>query len=150
MFSSKNTCDIVGISYRQLDYWARQGFFCPTQGAAGSGSRRQYSFADLVSLKVIKKMLDSGMNLQEVRKATDYLSAQGQDFSNASLVMSGSGVFFCDMDNSDELFDVLKGGQGVLTFVKLPEFVGEIESDVAAHIGVLTPAAGISLARDIA
>ena len=76
-FSSKETCKLVSITYRQLDYWARENIFVPTVEAKGSGSSREYSFTDLVELRVIKKMLDSGMKLSEVRRATDYLHEEG-------------------------------------------------------------------------
>lgn len=134
MFSSKQTCDIVDITYRQLDYWARTGLFCPTFEAHGSGSRRKYSFKDLVSLRVIKNMLDSGMNLQDVRRATDYLSTQEGDIANADLVMNGNEVFLNDSSQPQALFDLVKNGQGVFTIVALSKATEHVASGAGVTI----------------
>ena len=62
-YSGTQTAKVVGISYRQLDYWARTELLRPSlQEASGSGSQRMYSFTDLVQLKVIKRLLDAGIN----------------------------------------------------------------------------------------
>ena len=111
MFSSKDTCRIVGISYRQLDYWATKGLFVPTEQASGSGSRRKYSYSDLVKLRVIKKMLDGGMKLEEIRRATDFLIAQGVDVESADLVMTKDSVFLHDSNNPEGLVDLIKTGR---------------------------------------
>ncbi len=130
MYSSTRTCDVVGITYRQLDYWARTGLFVPTGAATGSGSRRQYSFSDLVHLRVIKKMLDSGMKLQEVKRATDYLSAQGHSVANADLVMTSDSVFLHDPSQPEALFDLVKSGQGVFTIVAVSQAAKEVSSEI--------------------
>mgnify|MGYP002403851724 FL=1 len=130
MFSSSRTCDIVGITYRQLDYWARTGLFIPTGAANGSGSRRQYSFSDLVNLRVIKKMLDSGMKLQEVKRATDYLIAEGQTAANADLVMTSDSVFLHDASQPEALYDLVRSGQGVFTIVALSQAASEVKSEI--------------------
>ncbi|HMS25577.1 MAG TPA: MerR family transcriptional regulator [Acidimicrobiia bacterium] len=130
MFSSPRTCEIVGITYRQLDYWARTGLFVPTEAASGSGSRRQYSFSDLVHLRVIKKMLDSGMKLQEVKRATDYLIAQGQSVTNADLVMTSDSVFLHDASQPEALYDLVRSGQGVFTIVALSQATDEVTTEI--------------------
>ena len=130
MFSSSRTCDIVGITYRQLDYWARTGLFIPTGATTGSGSRRQYSFSDLVNLRVIKKMLDSGMKLQEVKRATDYLIAEGQTAANADLVMTSDSVFLHDASQPEALYDLVRSGQGVFTIVALSQAASEVKSEI--------------------
>lgn len=134
MFSSSRTCEIVGITYRQLDYWARTGLFAPTEKANGSGSRRQYSFSDLVNLRVLKKMLDSGMKLQEVRRATDYLAQTGEDISNADLVMSKDSVFLHDANQPETLIDIVKNGQGVFTIIALSQAANEVKHEIGKSL----------------
>lgn len=129
-FSSKETCKLVSITYRQLDYWARENIFVPTVVAQGSGSSREYSFSDLVELRVIKKMLDSGMKLSEVRRATDYLHREGQSLSDADLVMTSSSVFLHDADNPEALIDLIKQGQGVFTIVALSQAANEVRDQI--------------------
>lgn len=130
MFTSSKTCEIVGITYRQLDYWARTGLFAPTEVAQGSGSRRQYSFTDLVQLRVIKKMLDSGMKLQEVKRATDYLSKENVALANADLIMTNDSVFLQDANEPQALYDLVKSGQGVFTVVALSQAVEEVNGSL--------------------
>jgi DNA-binding transcriptional MerR regulator len=111
-YRGPNVCKIVGISYRQLDYWARTGLATPSvQPAMGSGSQRLYSFEDLVELKLIKKLLDAGVSLQRVREAIDYLRTLGSDLSGVTLVSDGASIFACHSDH--EVVDVLRRGQGV-------------------------------------
>jgi len=111
-YRGPNVCKIVGISYRQLDYWARTGLATPSvQPAMGSGSQRLYSFEDLIELKLIKKLLDTGVSLQRVREAIDYLRTLGSDLSGVTLVSDGASIFACHSDH--EVVDVLRRGQGV-------------------------------------
>lgn len=130
MYSSTRTTEIVGITYRQLDYWARTGLFAPTMEANGSGSRRHYSFEDLVNLRVIKKMLDSGMKLQEVKRATDYLAEQGLKVGNADLIMTNDSVFLHESDDPSQLVDMIKTGQGVFTIVALSQCAQEVKNEL--------------------
>ena len=105
-------CRIVGISYRQLDYWARTGLVTPSiRDAKGSGTQRLYSFQDLVSLKVIKNLLDTGVSLQRVRKAVEYLHTMGRPAHGAMLMSDGHGVY--EADSPDAVVDLLNQGQGV-------------------------------------
>ena len=87
-----DVCKIIGISYRQLDYWARTGLVRPSiKDAQGSGTQRQYSFQDLVVLKVIKSLLDAGVSLQSARRAIEYLRAHlGEEISAVNLVLAGN------------------------------------------------------------
>jgi DNA-binding transcriptional MerR regulator len=111
-YRGPNVCKIVGISYRQLDYWARTGLATPSvQPAMGSGSQRLYSFEDLIELKLIKKLLDAGVSLQRVREAIDYLRTLGSDLTGVTLVSDGVSIFACHSDH--EVVDVLRRGQGV-------------------------------------
>lgn len=114
-YSGKKAAEIVGISYRQLDYWARTDLVRPSVAdAAGSGSRRQYAYADLLELKVVKSMLDAGIKLESVRSAFEYLREQlGEDVASAHLVI-GDGKALLVRDDS-ELLDVIKTGQFVMT-----------------------------------
>ncbi len=106
-------CKLVGISYRQLDYWARTGLVTPSvREAGGSGTQRLYSFRDLVQLKVIKKLLDAGVTLQNVRKAVVYLRQHlGTEPSTVTLMSDGARIYACESE--DEIIDLVKRGQGV-------------------------------------
>lgn len=116
-FSGTQAAKVVGISYRQLDYWARTDLIRPSlTDASGSGSRRRYSYTDLLELRVIKTLLDAGFKLESVREVFDYLRQQVQtDIAAAHLVISGNSVVLCADDG--ELIDVLRKGQGVLSNV---------------------------------
>lgn len=118
-FSSKRTAEIAGITYRQLDYWARKDIVRPSlTKASGSGSRRLYSYRDLLELRVIKTLLDSGIKLQQVRKGLDYLRDQlGEDVTSASLVISGTSSVV--VNDGEELIEILQNGQGVLNVLPL-------------------------------
>ncbi len=106
-------CHAVGISYRQLDYWARTGLVVPSiRDASGSGTQRLYSFRDLVVLKVVKRLLDAGVSLQNIRKAIDTLRSYGaDDLAAITLISDGTTVYECR--SPEEVVDLLQGGQGV-------------------------------------
>jgi DNA-binding transcriptional MerR regulator len=103
----------AGISYRQLDYWARTGLVVPSiRAASGSGTQRLYSFRDIIVLKVVKSLLDAGVSLQNIRKAIDTLRAHGvQDLAGLTLISDGTTVYECR--SPEEVVDLLQGGQGV-------------------------------------
>ena len=118
-FSGTKAATIVGITYRQLDYWARTDLIRPSlTDAAGSGTRRLYSYRDLLELRVIKSLLDAGIKLESVRTAFEYLRTHlGTDIASAHLVISGSDVILCD---GEQLIDVMRrGGQGVLNVLAI-------------------------------
>ena len=106
-------CHAVGISYRQIDYWARTGLVTPSvRDATGSGTQRLYSFRDLVVLKVVKRLLDAGVSLQNIRKAIDTLRSRGvDDLAGITLISDGTTVYECR--SPEEVVDLLQGGQGV-------------------------------------
>jgi DNA-binding transcriptional MerR regulator len=106
-------CHAAGITYRQLDYWARTGLVVPSvRPAAGSGSQRLYSFRDIVVLKVVKRLLDAGVSLQNIRKAIDQLRLRGvADLAQITLISDGTTVYECR--SPEEVVDLLQGGQGV-------------------------------------
>ena len=112
-FRGPVAANVAGISYRQLDYWARTGLVTPEiRGAAGSGSQRLYSFRDVLLLKVIKRLIDAGSSLQQIRKAVDHLRARGvNDLTTITLMSDGVTVFECTSDH--EVIDLLSGGQGM-------------------------------------
>ena len=130
-YSGKKAAEIVGISYRQLDYWARTDLVRPSVAdAAGSGSRRQYSYADLLELKVIKSMLDAGIKLESVRTAFEYLREQlGEDVASARLVIGGGKAILVRDDS--QLLDVINSGQFVMTsLLSLDGVQREIETAI--------------------
>jgi DNA-binding transcriptional MerR regulator len=106
-------CHAVGISYRQLDYWARTALVVPSiRDASGSGTQRLYSFRDLVVLKVVKRLLDAGVSLQNIRKAIETLRSRGvDDLAGITLISDGTTVYECR--SPEEVVDLLQGGQGV-------------------------------------
>jgi len=135
-YSGTQAAKVVGISYRQLDYWARTDLIRPSlTDAAGSGSRRRYSYADLLELKTIKKLIDAGIKLEQVRKVFSYLRQHvSTDIASAHIVIDGGRVVLCD---GDELVDVLKNGQGVLNVLSLGGVKDELEADLAADIATI-------------
>jgi len=106
-------CNAAGITYRQLDYWARTGLVEPSvRGATGSGTQRLYSFRDILLLKVIKRLLDAGISLQQIRTAVQHLRERGtDDLTRVTLMSDGASVYECT--SNDEVIDLLQGGQGV-------------------------------------
>jgi DNA-binding transcriptional MerR regulator len=103
---------IVGISYRQLDYWARTGLVRPSvQDAQGSGTQRLYSFRDLATLKLIKRMLDSGVNLQRIREAMSTLQQLKEPALGTTLVSDGVRIY--SVESPEAVIDLLAKGQGV-------------------------------------
>jgi DNA-binding transcriptional MerR regulator len=112
-FRGPVACSAAGITYRQLDYWARTGLVVPEiRSASGSGSQRLYSFRDILILKVIKRLIDAGISLQQIRTAIEHLRKRGvQDLTQVTLMSDGVSVFECTSD--DEVIDLLRGGQGV-------------------------------------
>jgi DNA-binding transcriptional MerR regulator len=135
-YRGPQVCAIVGITYRQLDYWARTNLIRPSLAdAQGSGSQRRYSYRDLVDLKVIKSLLDAGVSLKQARTAIGYLRENlGEDLSSANLVFNGSGSIVAR--NGDELVDILRNGQTVFSVVAL----AGVEEQVNDAIRELRPA----------
>jgi DNA-binding transcriptional MerR regulator len=131
-FSGKRTAEIVDITYRQLDYWARTDLVRPSLAdAAGSGSRRQYSYRDLLELKVIKSLLDSGIRLEQVRKVFTYMRNHlGEDVASANLVIDGSKSVL--VNTGEELIDLLQNGQGVLNVLPLSGVKDEVDARIVS------------------
>jgi DNA-binding transcriptional MerR regulator len=149
-FSGQQAAQIVGITYRQLDYWARTNLLRPSAAdAQGSGSRRIYTYRDLLELKVIKDMLDAGIKLGSVRNIFDYLRVQlDADIASAHLVVSGGSVVLC---NGDELLDVVRNGQGVLNVLPLRSVKADVDARIVAIRldGTALPATGGAAAEAV-
>lgn len=130
--SGKKTAAIVDITYRQLDYWARTDLVKPSLAeATGSGSRREYSYRDLLELKVIKALLDAGIRLEQVRKVFSYMRDQlGADVTSANLVIDGSNSVL--VNTGEELIDLLQNGQGVLNVLPLAGVKEEVDSAIVS------------------
>ncbi|HUY86581.1 MAG TPA: MerR family transcriptional regulator [Acidimicrobiales bacterium] len=130
-FRGPQVCKIVGITYRQLDYWARSGLLTPSVSEAkGTGIPRLYSYLDVLRIKVIKRLLDSGVSLQRARKAIQCLEDNlGEDISSANLVMANSNTVLAK--SQEAVFDLLRGGQGVFNVLALSGVVEEL--DAAIH-----------------
>jgi DNA-binding transcriptional MerR regulator len=130
-FSGREAADIVGITYRQLDYWARTDLIRPSLAdAKGSGSRRRYAYKDLIELKMIKTLLDAGQRLDRVRSAFDFLRDLGDDLSSAQLVIAGDSVML--VREGESLIDVVNKykGQGVLNLLALNGVVEQVEAAI--------------------
>jgi DNA-binding transcriptional MerR regulator len=129
-FSGKRTAEIVGITYRQLDYWARTDLIRPSLAdAKGSGSRRLYAYRDLLELWIIKQLLDAGIKLETVRDVFRQLRALvGDEIASANLVIDGSSVQLALDDG--QLLSLVKAGQGVLNIMNL----GQCQADLDARI----------------
>src|SRR4051812_7545307 len=130
-YSGTKTAQIVGITYRQLDYWARTDLVRPSLAdASGSGSRRRYSYRDLLELRMIKNLLDAGIRLEVVCDVFNNVRAYvGADITSANLVISGTNVVLC---NGEELVDAVRRGQGVLNVLPLANVKTEIDEAVIA------------------
>jgi DNA-binding transcriptional MerR regulator len=120
---------VAGITYRQLDYWARTGLVEPTiRTATGSGSQRLYSFRDILVLKIVKRLLDTGVSLQQIRTAAGHLRQRGvEDLAGITLMSDGASVYECT--SADEVVDLVQGGQGVFGIA-----VGRVWREVEATL----------------
>ena len=125
-FSGPTVCRLTGVTYRQLDYWARTNLVTPSvTSAKGSGSKRAYSYGDVLEVKVIRSLRNSGLSLARTRQAVECLrSALGADLAASSLVMSDAGSVLAKSDG--DLVDLLRGGQGVFNIVPLAGVVAEL------------------------
>ena len=144
-YRGTTACHIAGITYRQLDYWARTGLVEPSiKPATGSGTHRLYSFRDILVLKVVKRLLDTGVSLQQIRTAVTALRERGvDDLAQITLMSDGASVYECT--SPDEVVDLVQGGQGVFgiavgrvwrevegTLAELPTETLEDEDDAQA------------------
>lgn len=141
-YRAPTVCRLVGITYRQLDYWARTDLILPSiQGARGSGSQRLYSFTDIVQLKVIKRLLDAGMSLKRIRTAVGILAAQldsDQPLADVTLLSDGSSIYAAH--SPDEVVDVFRRGQGVFGIAVGPvqeELKGELHDLMGEDVAVV-------------
>ena len=123
-------CKAAGITYRQLDYWARTGLVEPSvRSATGSGSQRLYGFRDILVLKVVKRLLDTGVSLQQIRVAVDAMRARGaDDLAQITLMSDGASVYECT--SAEDVFDLVQGGQGVFG-IAVGRVAREVETDLA-------------------
>ncbi len=135
-FRGPQVCALVGITYRQLDYWARTGLLRPSiTDARGSGTQRRYSYHDVLELKVIKQLLDAGISLQRARRAVECLrDGLGGDLASTSLVLVGADSVLAHGDG--EVVDLLRGGQGVLNIVPLSGVVEELDAAITDIAGL--------------
>ena len=124
-------CGAAGITYRQLDYWARTGLVEPSiRTATGSGSQRLYSFRDVLVLKIVKRLLDTGVSLQQIRSAVSHLRERGvEDLAGITLMSDGASVYECT--SPDEVVDLVQGGQGVFG-IAVGRVWREVESELVA------------------
>jgi DNA-binding transcriptional MerR regulator len=129
-YRGPTACRAAGITYRQLDYWARTGLVEPSvRGATGSGTQRLYSFRDILVLKVVKRLLDTGVSLQQIRTAVVHLRERGvDDLAQITLMSDGASVYECT--SADEVIDLVQGGQGVFG-IAVGRVWREIEGELA-------------------
>ena len=127
-------CKAVGITYRQLDYWARTDLVVPTvRGASGSGTQRLYSFRDVLVLKIVKRLLDTGVSLQQIRTSIEHLRTRGiDDLANITLMSDGTTVYECT--SPSEVIDLVQAGQGVFG-IAIGRVWREIEMNLNGQLG---------------
>ncbi len=137
-YGSVEVCRIIGITYKQLDYYDRTGFVKPSVNRAGGyGSRRMYDFNDLMKLKVIKKLMEAGISLQKLRKTKRYLdeydnkSSRGNGLLRLTLISDGNTVYACDSDKA--IVDTLKSGQGVFG-IALGKVYTDLNGDIEKYL----------------
>ena len=135
-YRAPQVCKLVGITYRQLDYWARTDLITPSlQSAQGSGTQRLYDFTDIVQLKVIKSLLDAGMSLKKIRQAMGILREQLQSqtpLTDVTLLSDGSTIFAAH--SADEVVDIFQRGQGVFGID-----VGPVQRELEGELHRLFP-----------
>lgn len=131
-YRGATACVAAGISYRQLDYWARTGLVEPSiRGAAGSGSQRLYGFRDILVLKIVKRLLDTGVSLQNIRTAVEHLRNTGiSDLERITLMSDGASIYECT--SADDIVDLLQGGQGVFGIA-----IGKVWTEVEGSLSTL-------------
>jgi len=130
-YRGPTACRAAGITYRQLDYWARTGLVEPSvRPAGGSGTQRLYGFRDILVLKVVKRLLDTGVSLQQIRIAVTHLRDRGvDDLAQITLMSDGASVYECT--SADEVIDLVQGGQGVFG-IAVGRVWREVEGSLAA------------------
>ncbi len=139
IYNSVEACKIIGITYKQLDYYDRTNFIKPSVNRAGGyGSRRMYSFSDLMKLKVIKKLMEAGISLQKLRKTKRYLdeyeddkNSSGDGLLKLTLISDGNTVYACDSDKA--IIDTLKSGQGVFG-IALGKVYSDLNGDIEKYL----------------
>jgi DNA-binding transcriptional MerR regulator len=146
-YRGPTACAAAGITYRQLDYWARTALVEPSVRAAhGSGSQRLYGFRDILVLKVVKRLLDTGISLQQIRAAVQHLRDRGtDDLAEVTLMSDGVSVYECT--SADEVVDLLAGGQGVFG-IALGRVWREVEGDLAVLPAVRAEDGLVAVAAD--
>ena len=153
-YRGPTACAAAGISYRQLDYWARTGLVEPTvRSASGSGSQRLYGFRDILVLRVVKRLLDTGISLQQIRAAVCYLREHGtSNVAGITLMSDGVSVYACT--SPDEVVDLLQGGQGVFgialgrVWQEVEGSLAEMPTEAAAESADASSRAGTAAAAD--
>ena len=129
-YRGPTACRAAGITYRQLDYWARTGLLEPSvRAAGGSGTQRLYGFRDILVLKIVKRLLDTGVSLQQIRIAISVLRSRGVDLAQITLMSDGASVYECT--SNDEVIDLLQGGQGVFG-IAVGKVWREVEGELAS------------------
>ncbi len=131
-YRGATACVAAGITYRQLDYWARTGLVEPSiKPASGSGSQRLYGFRDILVLKIVKRLLDTGVSLQNIRAAVEHLRTRGvSDLERITLMSDGASIYECA--SADDIIDLLQGGQGVFGIA-----IGRVWSEVEGSLATL-------------
>jgi len=133
-YRGATACVAAGITYRQLDYWARTELVVPSiKSASGSGSQRLYGFGDILVLKIVKRLLDTGVSLQNIRTAAEHLRSRGvSDLERMTLMSDGVSIYECS--SADQIVDLLQGGQGVFG-IAISKVWSEVEGSLSTLQG---------------
>ncbi len=147
-FRSPQVCAVVGITYRQLDYWDRTGLLGPSmQEASGSGTQRLYTFQDIVTLRVVKRLKDAGTSLHKIRTAFEQLEAEvGEDWREQDITLLSDGTTIYAARSPEQVVDLLRRGQGVFGIAVRP-----VHDEVRGEIHKLFPnqSEGIAAPRTV-
>ena len=133
-YRGPTACAAAGITYRQLDYWARTGLVVPSiKGAHGSGSHRLYGFRDILILRIVKRLIDTGVSLHNIRLAVEHLSSRDASvLSSLTILSDGASIYECN--SADEVVDLVRGGQGVFG-IAIGSVWKEVEGNLASLPG---------------
>jgi len=131
-FGAKVVKEITGVSRMQLQHWDRTGVVRPSKKmGAGKGSRREYSFKDLVQLKVAKRLREEGISLQKIRKTLEFLRKNFPDvkapLDELRFLTNGVDIFVLTGD-PQVILDALKG-QFVFSFA-LGELIDGLKGSI--------------------
>jgi DNA-binding transcriptional MerR regulator len=135
-FSTGDAVRITGVSFRNIDYWARTKFIVPSIAEAqGTGTERKYSFSDLLALRVARELREAGVSTQSLRRVVEFLRTKKgltQPLAECRLIVTGTDVQVAS--SPEKIMSVLRTpGQTSFAFVfDLRRTVDEMKEEIKA------------------